>query len=294
MNTVIVRFQGGLGNQLFQYAFGRAVAARNGARLLFDMDFFDLPPGEHTTRAYGLDAFGLQCARATAVQIARARQRGNAIRAWLHALHPRLALDRSVKERAFTFDARVQQVQGDTYFEGYWQSARYFADIAHELRREIRLQLPLPAHLQAIGARIAGGGCISVHVRRGDYISNPYASAHFAPCDAGYYTAAVRMLRADVPEAPVVIFSDDIAWARAHVRAAGEVLHVPAEPADHPAVHLHLMAMCQHQVIANSSYSWWAAWLNQRPGRRVIAPQRWFNDPAMDTRDLIPSDWIRL
>lgn len=291
---VIVHMQGGLGNQLFQYAFGRAIAARSGARLLFDMDFFDLAPGDHTARTYGLDAFGLHCERATPEQIAVARQRGSMLRARLHGLHPRLAPDRSVKERGFTFDPRMLEVRGDAYFSGYWQSPRYFAGIEQALREQVTLRLPLPDRLQGIAARIAVAGGIGVHVRRGDYISNPHASAHFVPCDAAYYAAATRMLRAEAPDTPVFIFSDDMAWAREHVPVPGEVHHVQADPHDHPAMHLHLMAMCQHQVIANSSFSWWAAWLNQHPGRRVIAPKRWFTDPSMDTRDLIPSDWIRL
>lgn len=294
MNTAVVKLQGGLGNQMFQYAFGQAVAAKHNARLLFDLDFFDLPSGDHTPRAFGLDAYGLRCERASAARIALAKQRGNRARTFLHGVHPRLAPDRSYKERSFSFDQAALVQEGDVYFEGYWQSERYFNGVTDPLRKDFTLNITMPKDRSEVAELIDRGQAISVHVRRGDYVTNPYANAHFVTCGAEYYSTAIAKLLARAPAASVFVFCDDIQWARDHIRAEASTHFIAAVGSIHPAIDLHLMSRCHHHVIANSSYSWWGAWLNAKPGKRVIAPARWFNDGAMDTRDLIPVGWEQL
>ena len=294
MNTIVIRFNGGLGNQMFQYALGRSLSALHGARLLFDMDFFDLPPGAHTPRSYGLDAFSVQCDRATPTQIRLAKQGGSSLRAWLYDLHPRLAPDRSRRERGFAFDPTVLEPGGMTYFDGYWQSERYFAQAPDTLRKEFCFRLSLSAERTALAQRIKECTSVSVHVRRGDYIAHPAASAHFIPCDQAYYDAAIDHMSVAAPNAELFVFSDDLPWARDHIRGNGAIHFLEADSDAPAAVEMHLMSICHHHIIANSSFSWWGAWLNDKAGKHVIAPARWFADPRMDTRDLIPPTWIRL
>ncbi len=294
MSTIVIRFNGGLGNQMFQYALGRSLSTLPGTRVLFDMDFFDLPPGEHTPRAFGLNAFHAQCDRATPTQIGLAKQRGSSLRAWLHAIHPRLALDRSRRERGFAFDPTVLDHSGTAYFDGYWQSERYFNRVVQTLRQEFRFRLPLDPERAAWAERIQERPSVSVHVRRGDYISHPAASAHFIPCDETYYDAAMNNLLQVAPNAEFFVFTDDPLWARNHMRTTNTLHFIAADPGAPAAADMHLMSLCKHHIIANSSYSWWGAWLNNKPGKQVIAPIRWFTDPSMDTRDLIPPTWARL
>jgi hypothetical protein len=246
---------GRLGNQMFQYAALRGAA--NAAHATHG-----IPPGTD------LEAFQLETARGH----------------WQATA--------SYDEPAFAFDARVLRLPDGTDLKGYFQSPKYFTAVAPTLRREFRLRPEYAAPLATITqrARDTAGGAprVGVHVRRGDYVKK---SRVHPPCEPAYYARAAARVGAG-PRALYIVCSDDLPWCRAHLRLPGSVFEEP--PGLHPAQTLHLLAACDHQIIANSSLSWWGAWL-ARPGGTVVAPARWTGpDGPQDTQDLCPPEWVRL
>jgi hypothetical protein len=291
---VIVKLLGGLGNQMFQYATGRAVASRLGAELLLDVSAFE----HYGLRRYELAAFAIEGRVATSADLARAE--GNAAwPAWLGRLRKVVGLARPAalyKEAAFTYDGNILRVRAPAHLDGYWQSERYFLDVAEKLRKEFTLTQPVDEANRQILDQIRAPLCqaVSLHIRRGDYVSNAHTAQFHGVCSLDYYRSAVDYLATRVSKPHFFVFSDDPDWVSNNLSLAHPMTVVEANGADRGALDMMLMMSCRHHVIANSSFSWWGAWLNPHEDKIVIAPKRWFGGAALDTRDLIPSSWIRL
>ena len=292
---VVVKVNGGLGNQMFQYALGRKLAITRGAELFLDLSFFDLPEGIHTSRPFELDVFNVNYQRASLeMLLAFERRRSSRSRRVLQRLMPRLASDRMFRERGFPFDPSVFGVADGTYVDGHWQSERYFNDVSATIRKDFAFaQAPAP-EVQRTLDRIASCNAVSLHIRRGDYVTHNSASQFHGVCDVDYYMRAVALLSERVQAPSLFIFSDDLDWAQEHLRFDVPMTFVDASASAGNWNDMRMMSQCKHHIIANSSFSWWGAWLNPDPDKVVVAPSRWFLDPSIDTRDLVPSGWIRL
>lgn len=291
---IIVNLIGGLGNQMFQYATGRAAAHRLGVPLLLDASGF----AQYELRRYELGELSIQGRLATEAELAGA---GVSLKAptLLRRIGQTLGLSRPAnlfKEASFAYDARFEKVMAPVYLSGYWQSERYFADIADLLRTELSLNQPLDAENERIGLKIrdAGANAVSLHIRRGDYVSNPQTAQYHGVCSSDYYHNAVDYIAAKQKNPHFFVFSDDHAWVNENFKLNHEMTMVDVNGADRGVCDMALMRECRHHVIANSSFSWWGAWLSNGEGKVVIAPKRWFNDGNIDTKDLIPSAWVRL
>lgn len=175
---------------------------------------------------------------------------------------------------------------------GYWQSNKYFHDAEEIIRRDFEFKTPHETTNPELSRALQHPNSVAVHVRRGDYVSNPQAAVVHGTCGIDYYIEAAHLLRQRCPNAVFFVFSDDLPWARANLRFL-EPCHFVMGDTREPARDLHLMTMAQNFIIANSSFSWWGAWLGRAPNKVVIAPRRWFAN-GRDTPDLIPNDWIRL
>lgn len=287
---IVVKLMGGLGNQMFQYATGRRLALAHDAPLKLDLSWFDTQEKRH----YELGDLCVFESFATPGEVlALTRNKPSP----LHRLLGREARARDtwIRERHFHFDATVLDLPDGLYLEGYWQSERYFADIAHVLREEFAVRNPLEGRNAEMAERMANSSSMSVHVRRGDYVDEPETKAEHGVCGPDYYQQAVERVREHAEEPHAFVFSDDPAWVRAHFE-----LPCPMTVVDHngPAAHedLRLMTRCRHHIIANSSFGWWGAWLHDGPasGVLVVAPHRWFNRDDVDTSTVIPDDWVRL
>lgn len=292
--AVVVRLIGGLGNQMFQYATGRAVALRTGAQLMLDITGY----ASYPLRRFELGELGIQ---AEIAGDARLRHFG------IGATPPsrlgrglqRLRLKASplvLREASFSYDARIEQVKPPVYLDGYWQSERYFTDIAVRLREEFQPSASAGARNADMLGRIAhaGAGAVSLHIRRGDYVSDARTAQYHGVCSLDYYRAAVRHVAERVDKPVFFVFSDDHAWVQEHFEVGHPLVLVQCNDADHGWWDMALMRNCRHHIIANSSFSWWGAWLNPHPDKVVVAPQRWFTGGDHDTRDLIPRGWVRL
>lgn len=287
---VITRLKGGLGNQMFQYAAGHALAQKLGVPLLIDRGFLDARPSgmDWTSRALELDVFQCPLRSAAENEVNELTGGGNMVQRAIGRIAG--AGRRHFVEHSTAFDPTLFDQRAPVLIEGYWQDERYFAVHAAELRERLFVphDPPSKANLalrDAIGATVSA----SLHVRRGDYADNARTRAHHGVLDPTYHRDAARWLAAEKGALHFFVFTDDPGWVREHLG-----LGLPHTVVDHNTGRdghwdLWLMKQCRHHIIANSSFSWWGAWLNDRNDRTVIAPSKWF---ASAKGPDLPAGWI--
>ena len=292
-HLITVYLRGRLGNILFQYAAGRALAIRNRTRLRLDLSNYDLTKrGAYRDaiatleRNFSLEAEIVQRSVPVTFVLKVARRLG------VGPLSNRAMTFREDVEQC-GFEPRVLSLHEGARLVGYFQSERYFADVAPAIRKELAFRGTLPAPAARVAEEIGACESVGVHVRRGDYIH----SKRLAFVGSGYYIEAFRRMGENLGNPRFFVFSDDMPWCRENLRR-DEIVHVEAaSPDGDPLVDMRLMSLCRHNVIANSSFSWWAAWLNANPGKTVVAPENWFKEPGKNTRSVeavIPERWIRI
>ena len=286
---IIIKLRGGLGNQLFQYALGRHLSVLNHTELKLDT-FLLNTPHNWTHRTYELASFNIQATTATQQEINQLSGRWGA---WLQRCGKFFGLKSSsyFKEPHFHFYLPVLSLQDGVYLDGYWQSENYFSAIAGVIREDLTPIVPLPNYLETLKNAIPQCASVSVHIRRGDYTTTSKANRYLKPCDADYYHRAVEYLVKRIVNPVFFVFSDDIEWAKYNVQFDFPTQYVEGNSAPEDML---LMSSCRHHIIANSTFSWWGAWLNQQPDKIVIAPQKWFSTERFDTSDLLPESWIQL
>lgn len=286
MKKIVVAMEGGLGNQMFQYAAARAVAARTFSQLALDIRPL-LVSGE---RCYGLDAFRLNPPPEIIADGPQPRRHGR-IRSYISSL---LGGERIFRESGFRYDPGVLSITPNIRMEGYFQSERYFSDVALTIRKDFTPREDLLAEINRTAEKlIPPGPCVSLHVRRGDY-ANPATMAVHGLMDAAYYKKSLRLVAERAGQAlPICVFTDDPAWVRANLVLPGEPRFI-SEHTRTPLQDLMLMSRCTHHITANSSFSWWGAWLNPNQDKIVVTPSEWFRPiSGLDTRDLRPAGWIQ-
>ncbi|MCK8780200.1 alpha-1,2-fucosyltransferase [Rhizobium sp. NTR19] len=286
---IVTRIIGGLGNQMFQYAAGRALAIASQAPLKLDLSEME----KYKLRSFALDQFKIQ------VQPAKPAE--------LPARRPKTLIDRvsgiwnrrphyeHVVETSMTFDPTVLQRRGEIYLSGYWQSEKYFSAVAAEIRSDFNLKGAMSEMRDGTRTQIVSAASpVSVHVRRGDYVTNPAANAVHGTCPPEWYDEAMSRMQQRHANVTFFIFSDDPQWARENLHSTSPMHFVEPQGDGRDGEDMHLMAACHDHIIANSSFSWWGAWLNPRMDKHVIAPRQWFKAQDKDDRDIIPASWERL
>jgi hypothetical protein len=287
---IIVRLCGGLGNQLFQYAAGRSLSTVHQTELVLDLSWYQNTPASNTPRQYELARYSIQARVANASEVRLCRLYSSRILRRLQLLHWPWSRH---QETNFEFDSRFPDLKDNTYLDGYWQSFKYFESVADTIRSEL-MPLPAPSALdQAIGDKVRATESVSVHVRRGDYVTQKAAAIVHGVCPLDYYDAAMQIIERRISSPHFYVFSDDSEWARTNLTFPGPAVFVDHNNGSTAFQDMRLMSQCRHHVIANSSFSWWGAWLNPRKDKLVIAPKRWFIDDR-STSSLTPIDWIRL
>lgn len=296
---VIVKLQGGLGNQMFQYAAGRSLSLRLSAPLKLDRWQVDLPVQGGTPWGYTLGALNVREEFADSRETAElSGQEQTRLRKLMLRLRRAAGLGprrtNILRDTDFRFHPEFHEVSGDVYLDGYWQSEKYFLGISKTIRSEFSLRRPLEAVDREFAEAIAREDSVSIHVRRGDYVSNPEANRFHGLCSAEYYRRCMAIVSEKVGAPRFIVFTDDPAWARENMAVPRGTTFVDwGQPRD-GSIDLELMRRCRHHIIANSSFSWWGAWLGSRQGSLVLAPERWFRDLSIDTADLLPDSWVRV
>lgn len=291
---IISHIIGGLGNQMFQYAAGRALAKQHNQPLRLDVSGFanyQLHNGFDLARI-----FVGQTDLATSEDMQRILGWRAIPRIRRLLLRPGFAVLRGNKfvvEPHFRYWAGINRVPPNAYLTGYWQSEKYFISIESIIRADFVFKQPVLEKNQQIADEIAQRNAVSLHVRRGDYVKNTQTFATHGVCSLDYYRDAIRHIAERVEQPRFFVFSDDIAWVKDNMR-----IDLPCHYVDHnhgaeSYSDMRLMSLCQHHIIANSSFSWWGAWLNPSSDKIVVAPKRWFAKQA-DVRDLFPPGWITL
>lgn len=284
----IIKLKGGLGNQLFQYAFGRLIASRRGDELKMDKDILGIKNGsdKEIFRDYGLDHFNIKATLASAEEIKAAKYPyGIFSKAW-----------RLVKAKVFRiFHVGYEPWMIRTrarYLEGYFQSHRYLDPIREELLQEISLKEDISSGYGSMIAEMENSNSVAVHIRRGDYVNDAKTRQIYFVCDLPYYDKALSLVKEKVGSPVFYIFSDDIAWAQENLKE--ERMVFVSRPGMKDYEELILMSRCKHNVIANSSFSFWGAWLNQNPDKIVIGPQLWNRKFKRAYRQMMPDSWLKI
>lgn len=294
---IIIRIYGGLGNQMFQYAMGRAVAFRNNLQLMLDISYFE----NHTLRFYRLSSFNIKADIATKEEISHFRLRRRQVIAYAVNKTRKMFLpwykQRIIRQRGFSYDPEILEVKGSAYLDGYWQSEKYFIDITRIIQNEFTIKNQ-PDDINTIMLELIDSkNAVSLHIRRGEYVSNPETRQIHGVINLDYYMSAIDFIYQNNKDAHIFVFSDDIPWARENLKTSLPVDFMDHNAADKDCEDLRLMSHCKHHIIANSSFSWWGAWLAKNPNKIVIAPKRWFSEIEMVKRqkiDVILERWIKL
>ena len=276
---ITTRLHGRLGNQMFQYAVARGLAARRGSDVALD-------PREAEARGEGVltRVFDLPLVQPVALPPLK-RQSFLRYAAW------RLTSRSFHRENGLGYNADIESYSDGAYLHGYWQSERYFAHIAETIREDFRFPEPASPENSEMADRIGNSLSVSLHVRRGDYTT---LAAHVL-CDQRYYDAALQQVLEGVKGDPVVyVFSDEPDWAKTNLPLPCAKVVVDFNGPDADFEDMRLMSLCQHNIIGNSSFSWWGAWLNANPAKRVAGPASWFGNPKLVNPDILPDSWLKI
>lgn len=301
---IIARLSGGLGNQMFQYALGKALSLKRRTELKLDTSSFGkIIPGE-SIRSFALNGFAISAPIATqedfkkiGVPYSQKMSFMSRVHKYLFEIADKMQIPtkkRIIREKSFTFDSSILTSSDNSYLVGVWQSEKYFTEIKDVIRNEflVKKWSELGSTFKKQIETKSVGTPISVHVRRSDYVSNAKAHAKHGVLPIEYYKQAFDLIIKKVSNPTFYIFSDDIEWCRENLSFMRPTI-VVSDPELSPTEEMILMSLCEHHVIANSSFSWWGAWLNPKKDKTVISPQEWFKTIA-DTSDLIPEGWARI
>lgn len=256
---IIVKLKGGLGNQMFQYAYGRKLSLKNKTILKLDKSLLERPIWQRLAgimaRRYELGEF-------------------------------------NINERFAGFWERVLKPKGSLYLDGYWQSENYFKSIRKIILRDFALKKESNNFLK-LKRLVANVNSVSIHVRRGDYVKRAVTRKYHGVLNLDYYRRAMELIVKRVKKPHFFVFSDDPLWVKENFKIGQAMIYVSGSSKLTNSEELILMSFCKHNIIANSSFSWWGAWLNKNPSKVIIAPKRWFRKERTES-GIVPQGWIRV
>ncbi|MCY0969551.1 alpha-1,2-fucosyltransferase [Chryseobacterium wangxinyae] len=285
---VAVELIGGLGNQMFQYATARALALFRNEELSLDNHLFT----NYMLHEYGLHHFNIHCSffekENTAFEPLTTTEKAKAFLYQKKIYNTYVEKDLRYDEALFEFSHK------NIFLKGYFQSEKYFITFRDQLRKDFEITSPLKKETIDFLQIIKTENSVSLHIRRGDYVSNPEANAVHGTCDLKYYHRAIEAIKKIVENPVFFIFSDDIDWAKANLKINNTTYFVDFNDASTNYEDIKLMSACKHNIIANSSFSWWGAWLNDNDNKIVIAPNKWFNTDDHNSKDIIPESWRQI
>ena len=289
---ILVQLNGGLGNQLFQYALGRRLSLDRNTELRFDLSAFNAQKREYKLHHFKITGSPADPAEVELFLRWEQHSRLSRICKFMEA-HKTYYKQRIIDERAVAFDENVLKSPHNVYLRVYWQTEKYFKDITALLIKDLTVKHPLTGQNLELATRIKSTTAVSLHIRRGDYATDPSINQTHGTLPLEYYRAAIDLILSQHPNSVFFIFSDDIPWAKDNLRVLSERVLVDQNSEKTDYEDLRLMSYCQHHIIANSSFSWWGAWLSSNEDKIVVAPKKWFAR-KIDSKDLIPENWIKI
>ena len=291
---IIANLVGGLGNQMFQYAAGRALSLERGVPLRIDVGEFShhsIHQGFELGRVFAAPVALIESA--DLYEVLGWRSFRPAMRVLSRPEARFIRGNSLVVEPHFHYFSGIKQVPSSCYLRGYWQSERYFSTASDSIRADFTFCLPMSEKNEQVAAEISSAKAVSLHVRRGDYVNDPHTLSVHGVCSLEYYGRAVRYVAERVTDPIFFVFSDDTDWVKKHLQINHPCRYVDHNRGQESYNDMRLMSLCKHHIIANSSFSWWGAWLNSGSDKIVVAPVRWFANNNR-TDDLLPDGWMRL
>ena len=288
---IIINITGGLGNQLFQYAFGRALSIKNKCQLKLDISSYQ----NYEWHDYSLRPFSIRenFADKSDCELLKGEKFS-----FVRKIKQNIFNNKKFyySEKDLRFNEKYKNLANPAYISGYWQSEKYFKQVEEIIRNEFKIVIPPSKPNQNLIKKIEKENAISLHVRRGNYANIKHVNKVHGTSPLSYYNDAIKVLIPKIPDPVFYIFSDDIEWAKKNLIINNETVFVDFNNSTTDFEDMRLMSMCKHHIIANSTFSWWGAWLNDSKSKIVIAPKIWFNDVNKNnqTENLIPSNWIRM
>jgi hypothetical protein len=280
---------------MFQYAAGRALSLERGVTWLHDTSEFSkykLHQGFELQRVFNCP---INIASNTDLQSVLGWQRFPLVRRLLS--QPSIFFLRKrelIFEPYFHYSTSIIDAPNNCYLSGYWQSDKYFRKYSSHIRSDFNFCQNLSAENLNLSQKISQVNAVSVHIRRGDYIANSKTKSVLNSCTLEYYYAAINFLLQKIKNPYLFIFSDDISWTKNNLKVTLPCEFIENNQGQNSFVDMQLMSLCQHHIIANSSFSWWGAWLGVNPHKIVIAPAKWFVSGKRISKDLIAEGWLAI
>jgi hypothetical protein len=294
---VLVKLKGGLGNQMFQFGVASIIAKENNSKVLVEDLFFQGNNGtlKKFPRQLDIRIFNgsLQIATEKDINFFTQLSYFNRLRKKLGMNYPYF-----FEESSYKFSPKVLDLKPPVYLDGYFQSYKYFKGEEDRIRRLFSFpEEELGNNNEEIKRKILRKKSVSIHVRRGDYVENKKTQEFHGNCTIDYYKEAIQYLSLGISDFQIIFFSDDISWVKERFKdVPNEKIFVQGNLYGESWKDMYLMSLCDANIIANSSFSWWAAYLNNNPNKKIVAPIRWFADIEQENQagDLIPPDWFRI
>ncbi len=289
---ITIRLSGGLGNQMFQYAAGKSLAQTQETQFKLDLSFFKLKG--YTKRNFELSNFNIQAELATEQEMTKYQTP-----LWLNKINQifksSLGKPRGYfSEKKVSFDKDFLMLPKDSYIDGVWMSEKYFLNIRNELIGDFTIppQNQTTTYKNWLNKITSTKNPVSLHVRRGDYVKFPKITQLYGICSPEYYNKAINLIKKkNNDNITIFVFSDDIEWCKQNLNLNTTTFFVSDTTGFEDII---LMSNCSGNIIANSTFSWWGAWLNQSPNKTVIAPWPWFDKKNIETKDILPNNWIKI
>lgn len=283
---IIVRIQGGLGNQMFQYAYAKT-SSLNGFDVKLDISNFET---YKLHGGYWLDKYSIDLKIASKNEIGKVYKNRALFQFWNRTITKKIR-----KEKSLSFDTSMQDIKDGTYAYGYFQTERYFLHIRNIILLQFVIKNENSKYTDNMANKIMSlEVACSLHIRRGDYVSDRKSNKIHGVCDLEYYKKAMKILNDKYENITYIVFSDDIAWSKENL-ASINMIYVDSKENRMPHEDIYLMSLCQHNIIANSSFSWWGAWLNTNDKKTILAPKIWFTDETKNKlSDIVCPKWKRI
>lgn len=290
---IVTKIIGGLGNQMFQYAVARTLASIHNTALKLDISSYK----SYKLRKYELDNFNINAEIASREEIDKfTNQPRNPFQKALFAFLPQLQ-GRSrfyYEEKFYHFDSEVLNLPNNVYLNGYWQSEKYFIEIQDIIRREFTVKHHPDKYNLSLIKQINSTDSVGVHIRRGDFVTDENTKSLHGLYEMDYLQKAIFLMIGKIASVHFYIFSDDIDWVRNNIKIEYPMTFIDNNIGKKDYEDLRLMSSCKNNIIVNSTFGWWGAWLNKNKSKIVITPKNWYKNGPIDTQDLIPESWIRI
>ncbi|MBD3201959.1 MAG: alpha-1,2-fucosyltransferase [Candidatus Lokiarchaeota archaeon] len=281
LQLIIVKLKGGLGNQMFQYAIGKHLSLKRKCPLRLDLLYMKYD----RRKKYELDKLNIENKKTYFLE--------EVFYYFINFFHRIIPFYKFIKQKSRKFNSSILNSHTPIlYLDGYWQSEKYFEAISEIIKKEFRITARLNEENKKMLNKIQNCNAVVIHLRRRDYICDAQINKKLGTCSMNYYKQAIKLIENKVEFPKYFIFSDDIEWVKENFELINNPIFVDINTYENGYDDLRLMKNCKHFILANSTFSWWAAWLSENKHKVIIAPRNWIQSQSDGC--IVPESWIRI